>query len=194
MVNPPLRDYVRLTTDPQVPGPGAAKPGGVLDVAAELTRPPMDDKRVRQALNYAIDRQRMVDTVLLGTHQAAGPALAAPRRRRAEPEKNAYRLRPGQGQSRCSQQAGATNWTLDLLYSAVSHGGAAGSRRSTKRTWPRSASTASSAPCNRPRCSTPGTRRPTGLYFASDPWANLEPVTQFTSGSTTNYRGTTAAI
>ena len=28
-----------------------------------------------------------------------------------------------------------------------------------------------------------------GLYFASDPWANLEPVTQFTSGSTTNYRG-----
>ena len=28
-----------------------------------------------------------------------------------------------------------------------------------------------------------------GLYFASDPWSNLEPVTQFTSGSTTNYRG-----
>ncbi len=27
------------------------------------------------------------------------------------------------------------------------------------------------------------------MYFASDPWANLEPVTQFTSGSTTNYRG-----
>ena len=28
-----------------------------------------------------------------------------------------------------------------------------------------------------------------GLYFASDPWSNLEPVTQYTSGSTTNYRG-----
>jgi ABC-type transport system substrate-binding protein len=28
-----------------------------------------------------------------------------------------------------------------------------------------------------------------GLYFACDPWSNLEPVTQFTSGSTTNYRG-----
>jgi hypothetical protein len=28
-----------------------------------------------------------------------------------------------------------------------------------------------------------------GLYFAADPWANLEPLTQFTSGSTTNYRG-----
>jgi peptide/nickel transport system substrate-binding protein len=28
-----------------------------------------------------------------------------------------------------------------------------------------------------------------GLYFAADPWSNLEPLTQFTSGSTTNYRG-----
>jgi hypothetical protein len=28
-----------------------------------------------------------------------------------------------------------------------------------------------------------------GLYFASDPWSNLEPLTQYTSGSTTNYRG-----
>jgi peptide/nickel transport system substrate-binding protein len=38
-------------------------------MAANVSRPPLDNKLVRQALNYAINRQRIADTVLLGTGQ-----------------------------------------------------------------------------------------------------------------------------
>ena len=61
----PLRDYTRLQSDP---GYQAILVPGVIHVmGVNVLNAPLDDKRVRQALNYAIDRQRFTDGTLLGT-------------------------------------------------------------------------------------------------------------------------------
>jgi peptide/nickel transport system substrate-binding protein len=187
MLNPPLRDYVRLTTDPQNQGLELPNPAAFWMLQPNSTRPPMDDKRVRQALNYAINRQRMIDTVLLGMTRAQDlpwpPASPA-----SEPEKNGLITYDLDKARSLLAEAGATNWTLDLLYSAVSQEGAGFAQIYQ-------ADLAQIGVNGVIRTLQPAAlldawhTQNYGLYFASDPWANLEPVTQFTSGSTTNYRG-----
>src|SRR5207302_11279618 len=39
---------------------------GFYQIQPNVKFKPLDDKRVRQALNYALDRKRIADTVLLG--------------------------------------------------------------------------------------------------------------------------------
>ncbi|MBV9576956.1 MAG: ABC transporter substrate-binding protein, partial [Chloroflexi bacterium] len=187
MLNPPLRDYVRLTGDAKNQGLELPNPAAFWMLQPNSTRPPMDDKRVRQALNYAINRQRMIDTVLLGmtSPQALPWPSASPA---SQPEKNGlvdYDLDKAKS---LLAEAGATNWTLDLLYSAVSQEGAGFAQIYQ-------ADLAQIGVNGVIRTLQPAAlldawhTQTYGLYFASDPWANLEPVTQFTSGSTTNYRG-----
>jgi peptide/nickel transport system substrate-binding protein len=65
--NPPLHDFARLKGNPAY----QAITYPVTDfsahaVYANASAPPTDNKLVRQALNYALDRQRFVDTILLG--------------------------------------------------------------------------------------------------------------------------------
>jgi len=62
IVNPPLQDLSRLKSDPQYQVLELPNPAAFWMLQPNSMRAPMDDKRVRQALNYAIDRQRMVDT------------------------------------------------------------------------------------------------------------------------------------
>ncbi len=60
----PASEYRRYTTDPHWRGLVYGKPG--LDtyyLGLNCTRPPFNDLRVRQAMNYAIDRKRILDTV-----------------------------------------------------------------------------------------------------------------------------------
>src|SRR5205814_6922924 len=83
------------------------------------TRPPMDNKLVRQALNWAIDRQRMADAVQLGRVKiqdlpwpSASPA--------SEPQKNNLVTFNLEKAKSLLQQAGVNQFDLDLLYSAVS--------------------------------------------------------------------------
>ena len=61
----------------QRPAPGVTtllvKGPAYFAVDYNLTHPPLDDVRVRQALNYAIDEKRIIDTLLYGT---AVPAAA----------------------------------------------------------------------------------------------------------------------
>lgn len=61
----------------QRPAPGVtallAKGPSYFSIDYNLTHPPLDDVRVRQALNYAIDQKRIIDTLLYGT---AVPAAA----------------------------------------------------------------------------------------------------------------------
>lgn len=60
----PSAEYRRYTTDPKWHGLVYGKPG--LDsyyLGLNCTRPPFNDLRVRKAVNFAIDRKRILDTV-----------------------------------------------------------------------------------------------------------------------------------
>jgi peptide/nickel transport system substrate-binding protein len=61
-----LQDYVRLKADASYQAQLLTPAAGMYQIQPNVTFKPLDDKRVRQALNYAIDRKRIADTVLLG--------------------------------------------------------------------------------------------------------------------------------
>jgi len=66
MVNVPPDDLERLRQDPRftlVEQPGMH----TWWVAFNHTRPPFDDVRVRQAMNYAVNKQAIIDNILQGT-------------------------------------------------------------------------------------------------------------------------------
>jgi peptide/nickel transport system substrate-binding protein len=65
-LNPPLRDLSRLNADPTYQAVSNPQSGRYYTVGWTTLTKPLDDKRVRQALNYALDRQRFVDTLLNG--------------------------------------------------------------------------------------------------------------------------------
>jgi peptide/nickel transport system substrate-binding protein len=65
-LNPPLRDMSRLKSDATYQAISNPQSGRYYTVGWNTLNKPLDDKRVRQALNYALDRQRFVDTLLDG--------------------------------------------------------------------------------------------------------------------------------
>lgn len=68
--SPSITDFIRLKDDPKyrtIVHPGNDR---VYIVGANVQSPPTDNKLVRQALFYAVDRQRFVDTILHGVGQA----------------------------------------------------------------------------------------------------------------------------
>ena len=76
MTFPPARDGARLQTDSRFKVLSNAQTSGQWWLVAwNVTLPPGDQRLVRQAVNYAIDRQRIADTYLLKQY---GPAEALP--------------------------------------------------------------------------------------------------------------------
>lgn len=67
MLNPPVRDIARLKADPKLRIVMNEYTGQYFVLAFNTTTPPFDKKDVRQAFNYAIDRKRFTDSVLIGT-------------------------------------------------------------------------------------------------------------------------------
>lgn len=65
-VGVPLEEYVRLKDDPRFKGATLVGATGITNVWLNTKREPFDDVRVRQAINYAIDRERFVRTVTMG--------------------------------------------------------------------------------------------------------------------------------
>jgi peptide/nickel transport system substrate-binding protein len=63
----PLRDFARLKADTaQYQTISDQVSGSFYQIGMNVLNPPLDNKKVRQALNYAIDRKRFVDSVLVG--------------------------------------------------------------------------------------------------------------------------------
>jgi peptide/nickel transport system substrate-binding protein len=71
----PIPDAARLQADAQYTVTSRHDVGQYFYVTANATVPPTDSKLVRQAINYAIDRNRFADTVLKGF---GGPAQDLP--------------------------------------------------------------------------------------------------------------------
>ena len=64
---PPPPDFARYKADPTYQTSVNPVSGNFFLFGLNLGIPPLDDKRVRQALNYALDRKRFADTFLFGT-------------------------------------------------------------------------------------------------------------------------------
>ncbi|MBV9601916.1 MAG: ABC transporter substrate-binding protein [Chloroflexi bacterium] len=64
---PSVTDIVRLKGNSAYTNVVHPYPGTFYEYGVNVTRPPLDSKLVRQALNYAIDRQRLVNQVYQGT-------------------------------------------------------------------------------------------------------------------------------
>jgi peptide/nickel transport system substrate-binding protein len=62
---PPIPDFSRFKGDPKYST--LTVPSNTQVIGANTTLPPTDNKMLRQALNYAIDRKRMVDNAFGGT-------------------------------------------------------------------------------------------------------------------------------
>jgi peptide/nickel transport system substrate-binding protein len=63
---PLIDDYARLKDDPKYRGFTHPNAGTDFEIGLNTKHPPLDDKRVRQAMNYALDRTRFADTILKG--------------------------------------------------------------------------------------------------------------------------------
>jgi peptide/nickel transport system substrate-binding protein len=109
---PPLPDFARLSKD------GGYTPwtvaSGTNVIGVNTTRPPTDNKLVRQALSYALDRKRIVDTIYSGT----GSPEALPWETNSlaydatKNGANAYDLDRAKS---LLEQAGASNLAFDLV-------------------------------------------------------------------------------
>ncbi len=64
--NPTKTEFVRLKASPEYQAVQHPARAGAYSLGVNVKRPPLDNKKVRQALNYAIDRQRFVDSILKG--------------------------------------------------------------------------------------------------------------------------------
>ncbi|MBV9895742.1 MAG: ABC transporter substrate-binding protein [Chloroflexi bacterium] len=60
---PLIDDFARLKSDSNYVARIAPNSGTFFEIGINTKTPPLDDKRVRQALNYALDRQRFTDSI-----------------------------------------------------------------------------------------------------------------------------------
>jgi peptide/nickel transport system substrate-binding protein len=63
---PLIDDFARLKSDPNYVALIAANSGTFFEIGINTRTPPLDDKRVRQAMNYALDRKRFTDSIFKG--------------------------------------------------------------------------------------------------------------------------------
>jgi peptide/nickel transport system substrate-binding protein len=116
--SPPLIDTVRLSKDSTYDVLVSDNPSVFLSFFFNTTQPPFDRKEVRQALAYAIDRKRIVDTVMQGLTKpealpwaATSPAYDA--------QKNAtYAFDPERAKSLLAA-AGVSSLEFEMLYSVA---------------------------------------------------------------------------
>jgi peptide/nickel transport system substrate-binding protein len=64
---PSVDDFVRLKSDPDYQAVIHPASGTFFEIGFNTARAPFNDNRVRQALNYAMDRKRFCDTIYHGT-------------------------------------------------------------------------------------------------------------------------------
>ena len=117
MLNPPVRDLARLQTDPQYRAIVNKATGQYFIAAFNTTQPPFDSKQVRQAFNYAINRQRFVDTVLIG-NGVARDLPWAPQSPAYDTSKNSVYTYDEDKARSLLAQAGVPKIDMDVSYSS----------------------------------------------------------------------------
>ena len=135
---PQTSDALRLDKDPKYQVLPAYDLGFDYAIWINVAAPPFDKKEVRQAMNYALDRQRFVDTTLGGL---VGPADATCPGRRARPPASPTRTRTTPSiwtaRAHCSRAPACRTSTPSSTTSPLGRSRSSPSwRRSTRPTWP----------------------------------------------------------
>jgi peptide/nickel transport system substrate-binding protein len=183
---PALLDFNRLRSDPKYQALTLPNPGGFLILQPNPNVAPFVDKRVRQALNYAINRRRIAETVLLGLNRPTDlpwpPGTVA-----YEPEKELYYDFDLDKAKSLLGAAGASGMDFELLVTTTNpaYGGMSqiiqsdlasiGARMAIIQLEP----AALLARINAHQFQ---------AYMLGDAWASFEPVTPLTSDASLNYR------
>lgn len=120
--SPSLQDLARLKDDPKYQALVVAASGQFVCFVANTTQPPMDNKQFRQAINYAIDRQRFVNTVFKGLI-SGGQDLPFPPLAPASDSVRNQRYTFDLDKARSLLTAsGVTNPEIELVYSSTAFG------------------------------------------------------------------------
>lgn len=120
--SPSLQDLVRLKDDPKYQGLVVAASGQFVCFVANTTQPPMDNKQFRQAINYAIDRQRFASTVFKGLIPAGQDLPFPPQAPASDPTRNQrYTFDLDKARSLVAS-SGVSNPEIELVYSNTSFG------------------------------------------------------------------------
>jgi peptide/nickel transport system substrate-binding protein len=185
--NAGLQDFLRLKSDSNYQAQLLSPPAGFYQIQPNVKFKPLDDKRVRQALNYALDRKRIADTVLLGL---VGPeSLPWPTNSPAyeAAKNNTYMFDLNKAKSLLSQ-AGVSNLTLDFVYAP---------------TLPEYATIAQIFQADLAQIGVTlnvtsmdiaalfdsiHNQKYNGFYTLNDSWAAMEPVSLLSSGASLNYK------
>jgi len=115
----PAAEYRRYTTDPRWSGRVFGRPGlNCYYLGLNCSRPPFNDVRVRRAVNMAIDRKRILDTLYEKRGVlAAGPVPPALRKSFPPPDRTGYPYDPEQARQIISE-AGLGNAKIRIFVSA----------------------------------------------------------------------------
>lgn len=119
VVSPALNDAVRLQKDPNYNVLINRQTGQVSTIAANTTLAPTDNKLVRQALSYALNRQRIADSVLQGTSEPRSLPWRTTSLAFDQARQNYYSFDPDKARS-LIEQSGLSNVELDFVYQANS--------------------------------------------------------------------------
>ncbi|MBV8458883.1 MAG: ABC transporter substrate-binding protein [Acetobacteraceae bacterium] len=111
---PLVSDYARFKTNPKFQAIAHPAGGGAYIIGVNTTYPPLDNKLVRQALNYAVDRKRLVDTILngVGTPEDLPWPEASPIYDASKNNTYTFDLNKAKA---LLQQAGVSNLSFDIL-------------------------------------------------------------------------------
>jgi peptide/nickel transport system substrate-binding protein len=123
MYAPALTDAVRLKEDPRNQAVINAQGGAFFYVNLNVTNPIFADKQVRQAMNYALDRDRIAGTVLQGL--VGGPIdLPWPQNSPAfdSAQNNAYPFDLAKAAA-LLKEAGVSNVNTEITYSTANFAG-----------------------------------------------------------------------
>ena len=71
----PAHDFARLSKDKAFTTYNPSQPGAPLSIALNSTKAPLDDLKVRQALEHAINKKQIVDTLFAGLYPLAYSTL-----------------------------------------------------------------------------------------------------------------------
>src|SRR5579859_5331066 len=182
-----LQDYMRLKSDTNYQAQLLSPPAGFYQIQPNVKFKPLDDKRVRQALSFALDRKRIADTVLLGL---VGPEnLPWPTNSPAyeAAKNNTYVFDLNKAKSLLGQ-AGVSNLTLDFVYAP---------------TLPEYATIAQVYQADLAQIGVTlnvvsmdiaalfdsiHNQKYNGFYTLNDSWAAMEPVSLLSSGASLNYK------